>query len=461
MPAESDRFFLTVGMAWNSDAAADKAKASGITVRRKSFFSSLENWKTIQQLLEDPKLLGCVIKFTRQTYNVVDGADQELTRGLFSALATIPHVVFIHESILSERATGSSSRDEGPREQVAMPYSGPPDLTDALPWRPLTAEAYSFVNGLMTQHDINIVPYKTNAELSVLATAFIEDNERNLLFRVYVPSGRLYAAEGERIVSLFLDWLSKVGKHGIRQDGYKTAAGQVYEFFGDESLRRDELSREFDNFSSFLTSCAETPDVAAATLSAAGMSRATAESMVARYGKELRRLELDLRQEGESRLLAIRHGLEADLLDYGSSSELPWVEINQILKSLMPEVGSPSPSHLLALPASHQSTPLNLNYNQQIIHAVHGNVIQNIQGTAHLGSSARELMGLISQFGGNAAPELESAVHEFEDTDARPADRLNARQKLKAFLFQLGTKVQGTALAALQSYLEAKLKSAL
>jgi hypothetical protein len=183
--------------------------------------------------------------------------------------------------------------------------------------------------------------------------------------------------------------------------------------------------------------------------------------MVARYGKEARRLELDIRQEEESRLLLIRHSLEAELLDNGSHTALPWPEINQMLKSLVPQVGSLAPSRLLALPPTIPSIPVNLTYNQQIIHAVHSTVVQNIQGTVNLGSSAQEIISLISQFGAAAAPELESAVYELEDPDARPADRLNARQKLKAFLFQLGGKVEGAALAALQSYLEAKMRSAL
>jgi len=61
------------------------------------------------------------------------------------------------------------------------------------------------------------------------------------------------------------------------------------------------------------------------------------------------------------------------------------------------------------------------------------------------------------QFGGTGAAALESAVYEFEDPDARPADRLGAKQKLKAFILQLGGKVEDVALHLLERYLETKI----
>jgi hypothetical protein len=236
------------------------------------------------------------------------------------------------------------------------------------------------VHRILEENSINVVPYQTNAEMSVLATGFIDDNERNLLFRVYVPSGRLYAAEADKLISLFRDWLSSAGKHSVRQDGYRTGAGQVYEFFGDESLQRQEISREFDVFSRFLTECVEDPAAATVTLSGAGLNRRTAEEMVARYGKEVRRLHLDIRQERESRLLAIRHSLEAELLDAGLDGPPPWTEINEMIDSLVPDAGGLGPMRLLTLPPGVSTTPVTLNVNQHVINAVQSTVVQNVQG---------------------------------------------------------------------------------
>ena len=265
--------------------------------------------------------------------------------------------------------------------------------------------------------------------MSVLAMNFVDENERNLLFRFYIPSGRLYATEADKLIYLFRDWLSSVGRHAVRQDGYKTAAGQVYEFFGDSSLPRQEIAREFDTFSRFLNTCVENPETAAAILTEAGLDRVAAERMTSRYGKEVRRLQLDIRQERQARLLAIRHSLESDLLD-SESDALSQERTDETIESLVPDLSNLTPTGLLRLPSAASPNPLTLNINQQFIRTVQGSVVQNIQGTANLGTSAKELMTLIGNFGDTGAAELESAVHEFEDpTRARQIAWLLAKSQ--------------------------------
>lgn len=68
-----------------------------------------------------------------------------------------------------------------------------------------------------------------------------------------------------------------------------------------------------------------------------------------------------------------------------------------------------------------------------------------------------ELLDLVSEFGGTEAASLESAVHDFEDPDARAADRLGAKQKLNTFLSQLGGKAQEVAVQILEGYLAARI----
>ena len=66
-------------------------------------------------------------------------------------------------------------------------------------------------------------------------------------------------------------------------------------------------------------------------------------------------------------------------------------------------------------------------------------------------------MDLIQKFGDSDRISLESAFHEFEDPDGGSIRRLGAKQKLKAFLLQLGGKVEDAALVALEKYLEMKV----
>ena len=178
--------------------------------------------------------------------------------------------------------------------------------------------------------------------------------------------------------------------------------------------------------------------------------------MAMRYGKEARRLQLDLRQQRESRMLAIRHGLESELVEAGNQSAMGQVE--ELIEALVPNVGDLGPMQLLTLTSPGSSDiPVTVTINQQVVNAVESAVIQNVQGTANIGSEAKELLQLVGRFGGQNTATLESAVHELADENARRSDRLVARQRLKGFLLQLGGKVEDTALAILQNYIQTKV----
>src|SRR5262249_28108099 len=144
-----------------------------------------------------------------------------------------------------------------------------------------------------------------------------EPEDADLLVRVYIPSARLYAAEASRLLSLFREWLTMTRRCNVRQSGYHTPSGDMYEFFVDASTFQDNLSEEFDNFSDFLTLCSEDASAAADVLTSAGIDRTSSVRVVARFGREVQRLQIDLRHEREQRMLTIRHGLEEQLLESG------------------------------------------------------------------------------------------------------------------------------------------------
>jgi hypothetical protein len=101
--------------------------------------------------------------------------------------------------------------------------------------------------------------------------------------------------------------------------------------------------------------------------------------------------------------------------------------------------------------------PITVEINQQFINTVGSAVVQNIQGTVNIGPQAKELLDLVGRFGGHETAALETAVHELEDPDARPVDRLSNTQRLKGFLLQLGGKVEDVTLAVLEKYIESKM----
>jgi hypothetical protein len=204
-----DPFFLFIG-SMGPDTATSSLKASGIHYKWKRLESLPHNWKQIIEYLQDPVLIGVVVKLTSQNYeSMVATKYASAALDIIESLGKVRHIVFVHESVLRGIDERPKLPDD-PDHYMYLEY-----ITS--PFRPPEEEARLQVNRLLDEYEINIVPYRTNAEMSVLALAFINENEKNLLFRVYIPSGRLWAAEADRLLSLFRDWLKSFACSGDRR----------------------------------------------------------------------------------------------------------------------------------------------------------------------------------------------------------------------------------------------------
>ena len=159
----------------------------------------------------------------------------------------------------------------------------------------------------------------------------------NLLLTIYIPTERLYAAETRKLLELFHDWLTATGKHGIRQSRYRTASGEIFEFHADPATPQPSLREEFNIFSNFLELCANSPATAVDLLNATEIDKASGSELVARFGKEFRRLQVDLRHDRERRIMTLRHTLEGELLEKDIDlRQVPAAQINVLLERLVP-----------------------------------------------------------------------------------------------------------------------------
>ena len=105
---------------------------------------------------------------------------------------------------------------------------------------------------LLAKNELTISTYKRNAEASVLAASFVEDTQSNLLFRIYVPAGRLYEEELTTLLGMFHDWSGSVKHRTVRQGGYKTPSGRVIEFYGEQGMTTESVGTELEEFARFL-----------------------------------------------------------------------------------------------------------------------------------------------------------------------------------------------------------------
>jgi hypothetical protein len=291
----------------------------------------------------------------------------------------------------------------------------------------------------------------------VLVSKYGKDKP-DLLFRIYIPSARLYADEAERLLTLFREWLITTRGHGVRQSGYRTASGQMYEFFADQSVIPVDLQQELDHFSNFLTLCTEDPAVAVDLLAATTLDRGSSEDLVARFARDVNRLHLDLQEERDKRILNLGYSLQRELLEAGVVlRQVPSRQIRDLLERLVPGPSAAESLAVLALPRAAQPTaPVTVNFSPQIISAMESTIIQNVQGTVHLSPSAQQLLALIYKHGRQKAAALESDVYELEDADARPADRSAAERRLRKFIGQLAGTVKPVVIDFISKYLESK-----
>lgn len=448
-------FFLFIGSV-DRQAATDKLKVSGTEYRRKMLESRPENWSEIITILERPGLVGVVLKLTTQTVTALTKIEyKELGRQLVARIANHPHVVLVHTTILEgiddargeiihSRPIFDASGVVTSFEETLDPFYSPP-----------VDEVREYFRMLVDEHQLNLMAFETNAEMSVIVTSFIQDYDKKLLFRVYVPARRIGANEADKLLGLFREWLTRFKEHRVRQDGYATAEGRVYEFYSDGDLEKEDLTVELRQFSDFLDLCTDDPESAKSVLDRGGVEARLGNDLVSRFAKESRRLRLDLKHERESRLLKIRQQLEFDL------SEVDCVgQLDGLVESLVPRV-SDAASSILGYRADDLGVDtrpsVSFNIHQQIIENANGLVAHEFNGTAHLGSTAKDMLQLIVEHGGSRASILESSLFELEDTDARRDGRLSASNRLKGFLFTLGGKVGDATLSVLQSYIENKL----
>ncbi|MER8524817.1 hypothetical protein [Mesorhizobium sp. M1272] len=445
---EDGPFFLFLGEA-DREGATSKLKAAGHHYIKKRLESSLRNWESIFDYLADPGLKGTLAKFNNATFKIMDrNSYQAMTDLLFKTLARQSHVIFVHESFYTD-----------PPEPAEEPigHEAYLDIDDySVFFGTIPPQVRTRMQEAMNLHELNVMPYRTNAEMTVLAAEFVDQNERNLIFRLYVPSGRLWAREAERLLQLFRDYLGRVSGLGVRQDQFSTHHGVVYEFFSDEAIDPTRLREEFGDFSQLLDLCVERPREASLLLTGKNIDSLAVDEIIERYSKEARRLAVDVKHDRERKLLSIRHRMESELVDVEGGAAISPDDIEHLLEAIVPRQNTVG---ALLRPAAVGQVPQNLTVNirPQIIQTVHGIVAQEISGSQHLSFEAARIIELAQEHGGGRASEIVSAVHELEDVDLPDGDRLSAKQKIKRFLFALGGKVGDVGLGVLQTYIERKL----
>lgn len=458
--SDDQDFFLFVGSA-DSESATTQLRAGGAIYRKKMLRSKPENWLEIARLVRSPRNRGTLIVLNRHDYGtILSSGWQEAAKELLDGLVGRRHVVFVHEAVFltdEQRAAADGENVERDIPVDVTPWLDDEDyfgMSQEEFFGSIDPDLRDRVNTMLRDRNLDVVPYRSNVERSVIASRFLENSEKHLLFRIYVPAGRLYAQEAESLLGMFREWLGQTGRNSVRQEGYSTHAGQVFEFFSGKEEPHGGLTQTFEDFTAFLENCVAVPEAATRELVSFGANQGTAALLVSRFGTKARRLSLDLRQRREERVLTIKHQFENVLLEGEGLDEAAF---GQLLDELVP---LPTAGSALAVGGSPgvASPALTVNnFNPQFVSQVNGAVVQSVAGNLNLGAQARELLDLVATYGGDSRDLLESAVHELEDEEAPGVDRLAARARLKRFLADVGNRGLNIGTAVLQKYVEHKV----
>jgi hypothetical protein len=435
---EADKPLILLLGSVSHEGVLSKLQASNRQYKSKFLESKVKNWESILKYFDDYVIDAVLIKLTPHVITLMASNEYKDVRvKLFKKIGEVSNILFVYEDLLSGEFETHSWLDQPSEEDRNLIFE------------------------MLSEHGINVLPYKRNSEVTVMAETFLTETEQNLIFRLYVPTGRLWSNESDKLIQLFRDYLAKVASIKVRLDQYRTDKGVIYEIHSEEVESSAGIDAEFSEFTQFMDLCVTDPSAAENMLKEKSVKPKDLMGLLSRYSKEAKRLNVDLKHEREQKILSIKHRLESELVDTIPGAT-DWSSIDAMVNMAVPALSGSKVAiavdqepTMLSGSSSHGN--ITVNVNSQIIDTVNGVIAQEIRGDQTIGVEAQQLLGLINKYGGVASQDLASSVHELEDKSAPKSGRLNAKQKLKKFLIEVSKKTGDVAMGVLQSYIEKQL----
>ncbi len=411
-----------------------KLQTSERQYKQKMLQSKPENWESIVDYFNHYEVSCVLAKLDNfAIHAIASNAYKEISNKLLSKISEKPNMVFVYEDILKGKL------EEG---EWTKYFKQP------------TKEELLKALDILQSYNLDLVPYARNAQITFLAESFLADTDANLMFRLYVPTGKLWSNETDTLLKLFREYLSNVTPIKVRLDQKQTDNGSIYEFHCEQPNDRKDLTTEFDEFTHFLDLCVSDQELAETLLASKDIDAKKISTILTRYSKEAKRLHLDIKHDREQKILNIRQRLESELTD-NIPGDVDWETINLLVESSVPSLNNTHFS--LISSASHSPSNITINVNPQIIDTVNGVVAKEINGNQNIGVQGQELFELIKKYGESKRDELTAAVYEIEDESIPKDNRLRASQKIKGFLHTIARKGTDIAVGVLQTYIEKQI----
>ena len=148
------------------------------------------------------------------------------------------------------------------------------------------------------------------------------------------------------------------------------------------------------------------------------------------------------------------------MIEYDLSPD-EWAQLPALVSQAVPKITDALFGETLYLgrpsPATGGPAHVTYNFRPQFINTVNGVIAEEINGNQHFEPEHHQLLELVAKHGEQQAKTLETAIYEIADKGVDKVDRLKAKQRLTAFLIEVGKKTGDLAFGVLQSYIEKQL----
>ncbi|NNJ24096.1 hypothetical protein [Alienimonas chondri] len=413
----------------------DFLKQAGKPYKKKRLKSGPANWASIVDLFDSHEVTAVSMRLSLDAYfNFCHPEYEDVAKRLLDLISSVPNLVVVHEDLFSCGETAD------PDDDWADLYAR------------ITPEVRDLVHPLFYLRGMELVTYRKNAEVTVLTTDFLRESDSKLLFRTYVPKAQLYAEETDRVIRLFCDYLSSVAGVSAKLEVKQTPSGSFYEVRAELEEAVD-VESHYRNFSDLASLSEAAPEKAAEVLALASVNSAKASRLVEKYGREVRRLRLDMQQERERRLLAIRHRLEQELAEEQTPDGR---EIEMLVDDAFRQPFVGDLEKLTSIGSGVRSMPLRsapMVSNERAREIIY----DELSGEAGIAEAGQQFRQLIARQGGKEREALLVSLRELEDAALPAGDKKPAERKLKTFLLSSAGVVGKASVDLLKDYLKSRL----
>ena len=443
----------------NHGAIQTSLRTQNYYIYNKILVSSVKNWESICKLIEDDVNDKLIVlgKFTEYTlFQMCFPEYNRVVNKLISLLHKKQHILFIYKNnLLGDFSSYGVS--EGQDEFEPMLDN---NLHHQSIWLKENNINDSYDNYLQRvrelvhkmNSELNVLPYEKIIDIEISGQKFLEYVAEGLLFRIFIPDGRIWSNEFDRFIVLFKDYASNISniKLKITQDRLDT--GIVCSVYSKEDdITEDRLNLLFKEFSSFMDICASNPQEAERIINQFKINSDYKIQIIQKYIKEAQRLLLDIKHDREQKIMRIKHRLEVELQE----SELS-IELNNYVNNL---ISNPKFENILL--DNSKEKKIESNTKSIYINHVDKIIYQELNGNINLSKEDEIFIEIMEKYSNTQAELsiLKTALFELKDKEISKENKRSAWQKLYGFLGKVGSKIGDVGVSLLTKYLEQNLNS--